>query len=425
MLEFNIGPFDHSTKEGRDRVRTIFDLMDAGWPIVVAESRVEVALAEPRSMLAELALPRPEDLPEGADPFDPAPDDFPPPSAGPSTADPGVDPLPPLAHQEGPAEGGDMGIAISEPEICETGENYSDPIPWPVAATPETGIPVSDGGDFPPEELGSAPEQAAEITEEQAPEGVVTAPEELGSEPSVPSNTEDLCIAPQDTQGVTGLSRKSVSPAPEFEGAERGVEPEVDTPAPPAANIEPEAEPSVKPTAAKRTRGKIKGVNSSTEKAPVSKENDNPRTGSVNFGAESSTKTRGDDLPVAGAEADPPDDALEAAVSEPEPQPLVMTSPPPEPRRIVPPEPKPVAVERRPQDFSDGGRWTAQEELTVLRLYGQGRNAYAISQQLKGRSSADIVTRFRKLVPHPGSANQARALKAAEERVAAERRAAE
>lgn len=142
-------------------------------------------------------------------------------SAGPSTADP----LPPLPtpREEGPTRAGEP-----EPEICETGEKYSDPIPWPVAATPKTGIPGA--GEV--EKIAYEPDEVA-----TAAEAPLVASVEVASTASTTEEGADLDAAPsapRDTQGGEEQATPIPAPAPaEQSGDQAGGE------APPAANVEP------------------------------------------------------------------------------------------------------------------------------------------------------------------------------------------
>lgn len=95
----------------------------------------------------------------------------------------------------------------------------------------------------------------------------------------------------------------------------------------------------------------------------------------------------------------------EPDVPEPEaPEPvLVEAEPEPEPE----PEPDPES----PVD--PDGDWSAAEDVIILRRYGLGENSYRISQALKKRSAADVVNRFKALVPKSSAETQRAALDAA------------
>lgn len=95
-------------------------------------------------------------------------------------------------------------------------------------------------------------------------------------------------------------------------------------------------------------------------------------------------------------------------------------APPAEPEPAVggdamQPEPEPGTEADTPGE--DG--WSPREDVTILRRYGQGENSYRIAQQLKGRKAADVVNRYRVLVPRPGILEQRRALARAETALAA------
>ncbi len=50
---------------------------------------------------------------------------------------------------------------------------------------------------------------------------------------------------------------------------------------------------------------------------------------------------------------------------------------------------------------TDAHGWTLREDITLIERYTMGEKSYAISQRLKGRTSTDVVRRFKHLLPHP------------------------
>ena len=71
------------------------------------------------------------------------------------------------------------------------------------------------------------------------------------------------------------------------------------------------------------------------------------------------------------------------------------------------PAAKPVP---NPADVPDEEGWTPREDLKLLMLYTMGKNSYAISQILPRRNPADVVNRYRTLVPRSGIVAQREAL---------------
>ena len=87
--------------------------------------------------------------------------------------------------------------------------------------------------------------------------------------------------------------------------------------------------------------------------------------------------------------------------------------------RVAPSEAKPASVEARCDAPPEEDDWSPDEDVTVLRGFGAGIGSYKISQQLRGRNPADVVNRYKVLVPERGIVAQTKALKHAEARLAA------
>ena len=153
----------------------------------------------------------------------------------------------------------------------------------------------------------------------------------------------------------------------------------------------PAEEPAPSPEAV-ACEAEVAGVNSSTENAPVPGENDDRRTSSVNSALNSSTP------------------------------PITASAPIP---RDAPLDPAAYAQARQGAWLDDGG-WTNAEDEIVLTGIISGVGSYETSQRLTGRKPADVVRRYKQLVPQPGVVAQTEALKRVRARLAAERgRAAE
>lgn len=97
-----------------------------------------------------------------------------------------------------------------------------------------------------------------------------------------------------------------------------------------------------------------------------------------------------------------PGDAEQQPVSAPEPQ----------------AEPLGGGIDVQPEPAA-AGAWSPREDLAIVRALSQGQNAYLVSSKLAGRRPADVVNRYRELVPLPGIAAQQDALRAAEARLRA------
>lgn len=139
-----------------------------------------------------------------------------------------------------------------------------------------------------------------------------------------------------------------------------------------------------------------------------------------------------------GAEAEPERVEEEAVAEElaPAPSPPVLASepaitgkaemptrapqPPAPPSHDAPLDPTAYAEARQDAAIEDEG-WTNAEDVIVLRGMISGLGSYETSQKLKGRKAADVVRRYKQLVPRPGVIAQAEALRRAEARLAAER----